>query len=68
MWLKTLFTNDLGKISHNKVWSNIAYAAATYKFITIPEPSTDIWWAYLGVVGSAAIASKLIQMKYGDSK
>jgi len=66
--LKQLVLNEAGIVSHSKLWSNIAYLAGTIKFIMIPEPSSDIWFAYLGIVGSAAVASKLIQMKYGDSK
>lgn len=70
MSIKDLIVDKEGKLSHTKIWSNIAYACATFKFATIPEPNSDIWLAYLGIVGGAAIASKLIQMKYGngDSK
>ena len=65
--LKQLVLNEAGVLSHSKLWSNIAYLAGTVKFIMIPEPSADIWMAYLGIVGSAAVASKLIQMKYGGN-
>jgi hypothetical protein len=63
--LKQLVTNEAGLLSHSKIWANVAYLAGTVKFIMIPEPSADIWMAYLGIVGSASVASKLIQMKYG---
>lgn len=66
--IKQLILNEAGAISHSKLWSNIAYLAGTIKFVMLPDPSADIWFAYLGIVGSAAVASKLIQMKYGDSK
>ena len=56
-----------GKVSHTKLWSNIAYLAGTIKFIMIPNPTADIWMAYLGIVGSAAMASKFISMKYKDT-
>ena len=62
---KQLIVNNEGVLSHSKLWANIAYLAGTIKFIMIPEPSADVWFAYLGIVGSAAVASKLIQMKYG---
>jgi hypothetical protein len=65
MNLKQLVTNESGALSHSKIWANIAYLAGTVKFILIPDPSADIWMAYLGIVGSASVASKLIQMKYG---
>jgi hypothetical protein len=64
MNLKDLITNETGKISHSKVWANLAYAAGTIKFIMLPDPSSDVWMAYLGIVGGASIASKLITMKY----
>ena len=67
MALKDIITNIEGKISQTKIWSNIAYAAGTYKFIILPEPSADVWLAYLGIVGGAALASKLISMKYGGN-
>ena len=67
--IQDIITNVEGKVSHSKMWCNIAYLAGTIKFIMIPEPSADIWMAYLGIVGGAAIASKFISMKYsGDSK
>jgi len=67
--IQDIITNVEGKVSHSKLWCNIAYLAGTIKFIMIPEPSADIWMAYLGIVGGAAIASKFISMKYsGDSK
>ena len=65
MSLKELVTNNEGVLSHSKIWANIAYAAGTVKFIMLPDPSSDVWMAYLGIVGGAAVASKLIQMKYG---
>jgi hypothetical protein len=67
MLIKQLIVNNEGTISHSKLWSNIAYLAGTIKFIMIPAPEANIWMAYLGIVGGAAVASKLIQMKYGDS-
>jgi hypothetical protein len=50
-------------LSHTKVWSNIAYLAGTYKFITA-DVNADIWLIYLGVVGSAQVASKYLSLKY----
>ena len=56
-----------GKVCHSKLWCNIAYLAGTIKFIMIPNPTADIWMAYLGIVGSAAVASKYISMKYKET-
>lgn len=59
-----LVTDADGKnLSHTKVWSNIAYAAGTFKFVTT-DVSADIWLIFLGVVGSAQIASKYLSLKY----
>ena len=62
-----IITNLEGKVSHSKLWCNIAYLAGTIKFIMIPAPTADIWMAYLGIVGGAAIASKFISMKYSGN-
>lgn len=50
-------------ISHTKVWSNIAYAAGTWKFI-VADVNSDVWLIYLGVVGSAQVASKYLSLRY----
>ncbi|MCS4534258.1 hypothetical protein [Neisseria montereyensis] len=52
-----------GKLSHSKVWANIACAAGTYKFVTLPEPSAEIWAVYLGIVGGYAVARAFVSVK-----
>lgn len=52
-----------GKLSHSKVWANIACAAGTYKFIALPEPSPEIWGIYLGIVGGYAVARAMVSVK-----
>ena len=52
-----------GKISHSKVWANIACGAATYKFVMLPEPSSEIWAVYLGIVGGYAVARAMVSVK-----
>ena len=68
MRLRDLVTDAGGKtFSHTKIWSNIAYAAATAAFIKQAWAGTitaEIWWAYLGCVASAATASKYLSLKY----
>lgn len=59
-----------GQLSHTKIWTNIAYAAATAAFIKgtmLSDHPTDfnLWLIYLGIVGGHNIASKLISMIYG---
>ncbi len=64
--VNALTLNEDGRVSHTKLWSNVAYAIASFKFMEMTDPNADIWMAYLGIVGGAAVASKLITMKYGN--
>ena len=52
-----------GKLSHSKVWANVACAAATYKFVVLPEPPTEVWAVYLGIVGGYAVARSWVSVK-----
>lgn len=61
---KDLFQNSSGNLSHTKLWTNIAYLAATVKFI-IQDAPPDIWLIYLGVVGAHGLLSKAVSIKYG---
>lgn len=63
-WLGGLITNPTtGKISHSKLWANVAAAAATYKFVLLPDLDADIWIAYLGLVGGYAVARKWLSTR-----
>ena len=58
-----LVSNTDRTLSHSKLWSNIAYAAATWMFIRINidgTATTEHWLIYLGVIGGHAAASKWI--------
>ncbi len=62
-----------GQLSHTKLWTNIAYAAATVAFLRISmfsdaPSSPDIWLVYLGVVGASGVSSKFLSLKYGARK
>lgn len=61
--LDILHNPATGKLSHSKVWANIACAAGTYKFVTLPEPSPEIWAVYLGIVGGYAVARAMVSVK-----
>lgn len=52
-----------GKMSHSKLWANVACAAGTYKFLILPDPSAEIWAIYLGIVGGYAVARSLVSVK-----
>lgn len=60
------------QLSHTKIWTNIAYLAATIAFLRLTisndPPPVEIWFVYLGVVGGHNVLSKLISMKYGETK
>ena len=52
MGILDIFKNPAtGKVSHSKLWANVACAAGTYKFLILPDPSMEIWAVYLGIVG-----------------
>ena len=63
-FVKALAGNEVtGAPSHTKIWASVACAAATWKFTRIPEPSVDIWMAYLGLVGGYALGRRWIAAK-----
>ena len=57
-----------GLLSHTKLWTHVAYCAATVAFLRLvfsdTPPGLDIWLTYLGIVGGHNIASKVISMKF----
>jgi hypothetical protein len=61
-----------GKVSHSKLWANIAYLASTIAFLHINlHSSTDsvestgfIWFVYLSVVAGNSVANKWLTLKY----
>lgn len=55
-----------GNLSHTKIWSHVAYATVTVKFIMTQDLPVEIWFIYLGIVGSHNILSKWIATKYGQ--
>lgn len=62
---------DGSKVSHTKVWSNIAYAAATVVFVVQALNQTlqaEVWLIYLGVVGAHSAASKVVSLKYAKGE
>lgn len=64
MRLSDLFTNPAtGRLSHSKLWANVACAVATAMFIQQGWCGTlgaDIWLAYLGLVGGYSAARSWI--------
>lgn len=64
MHLAELVTNpESGRLSHTKLWANVACAAATGMFVYQGVKDTltaDTWLIYLGLVGGYAAALRLI--------
>ena len=64
MRILDIFKNPAtGKMSHSKLWANVACAAGTYKFLILPNPSVEVWAVYLGIVGGYAVARSLVSVK-----
>ena len=64
MGILDIFKNPAtGKVSHSKLWANVACAAGTYKFLILPDPSAEIWAVYLGIVGGYAVARSFVSVK-----
>lgn len=63
-------SEDTTKASHTKLWSNVAYAAATVVFLFqafSDKLTTDVWLIYLAVVGAHTAVSKIVSLKYQKS-
>ena len=69
MKFSDLFKDDgTGRLSHTKLWANVAYLSASIAFCWMSYKGTatsEIWLIYLGVLGINSAASKLIGLKYG---
>lgn len=64
MGIFDIFKNPAtGRMSHSKLWANVACAAGTYKFLILPDPSVEVWAVYLGIVGGYAVARSLVSVK-----
>lgn len=57
-----------GKVSHSKLWANVACAAATYKFVVAPDAPSEIWAIYLGIVGGYAVARSFVSVKRQEAE
>lgn len=67
MKLSDLITSPQGKVSHTKLWGNIACATATFAVIwqTVKSGITyDLLGMYLITVGGYSTASKFLRLKY----
>lgn len=59
-WAGGLLNNpQTGKLSHAKLWANVAAAAMTWQFSAGDAPEWQ-WWAYGGMVGGYGLARRAI--------
>lgn len=72
MRLSDLISNpNTGRMSHTRLWANIACATATGMFIyqgVKATLTTEAWLIYLGLVGGYSAALHLIEAWLGRSK
>ena len=72
MSLGDLFKNPAtNRLSHSKLWANVACAAATGMFIYQGISSAltpDVWLIYLGVVGGYSAARSWIATRRDNTK
>nr|DAV10652.1 MAG TPA: Protein of unknown function (DUF2644) [Caudoviricetes sp.] len=55
-WLAGAFTNhSTGRASHTKIWTHVAFASMTYKFLTATTPVEWMWWCFGCIVGGYAL-------------
>jgi hypothetical protein len=58
-WLGGLVSNPAtGKISHTKLWANVAAVSMTYKFSQTADAPEWLWWAYGALVGGYALIKR----------
>lgn len=67
MHIKQLITNQDGNISHGKVWSNIAFATATFVVVKLAMYNSqyigEVFLWYLVVVSGSELGKKFMTMK-----
>lgn len=65
--LLEFFTNpDTGRLSHTRLWANVASAVATYQFVRLNTDDWELWLVYLGCVGGYAVARKFLASRDGS--
>ncbi len=68
MNMRELITDNDGKLSHTKIWSNIANATSTGIVIKMAAMATltpDIFMIYVIFVGASRLGSEFLSRKYG---
>ena len=65
-----LITDANGQtLSHNKLWANVAYLAATVCFIRynwlLDTPNIELWLLYMGTLAGSTRLSKYLSLRFG---
>lgn len=71
MKLSELITYETGRLSHTKLWANVACAASTAVFLKqgwAGTLTTEGWMVYLGLVGGYVIAQRWVANRTGAGK
>lgn len=64
--LLEFFTNpDSGRLSHTRLWANVASLVATIQFIRLNTDDWELWLVYLGSVGGYAVARRFLASRDG---
>lgn len=59
--LLELFTSPkTDRLSHTRLWANVASLVATIQFIRLNTDDWELWLVYLGSVGGYAVARKFL--------
>lgn len=61
--LLELFTNPAtNRLSHTRLWANVASLTATVQFIRLNTDDWQLWLVYLASVGGYAVARRFLAM------
>ena len=64
--LLELFTNPAtNRLSHTRLWANVASLVATIQFIRLNTDDWELWLVYLASVGGYAVARKFLANRDG---
>lgn len=67
--LLELFTNPTtNRLSHTRLWANVASLVATIQFIRLNTDDWQLWLVYLGCVGGYAVARRFLASRDNTSQ
>ena len=67
--LLELLTNPVtNRLSHTRLWANVASLVATIQFIRLNTDDWELWLVYLASVGGYAVARKFLANRDGTNQ